>query len=487
MFLTFLLGSMVSGLLGSWILKTITRPLDVVVEQAEAIGGRRFVTSSEPNTLEFKQLVRAMNTLSGRVKSMLDEETQRLEVMRKKSQQDPLTELLNRDAFMGYVKTYLQREDENSSGYLLLARLTPLAHINQELGHRDTDLLIKGIANRLTALCATHSHWQVARLNGSDFAILAPTCEEPKTLAQAVVSCLVTADYPSIADEASLPTAICRYQSGDSIGKLMSRVDGALAIAESDPRQNPVLREGDNDATAELTTSDWRNALIPALDDMQNVQLGQYAVIGKDNTLLHTECPVRLTVFGKSQPAGVVMPWIARLNLQSKLDLAVFTAAINMLKQDPKPLCINLSAEAVNDIHFREVLLSTVQNTSPELIGLLWLEIPENGAYQYLEEFRSLALAIKPYNCKIGLEHVGLQLSRISELHDLGLDYIKVDASFIRDIHQQPHQQSFIQGLCTVAHAIGLLAIAEGVSSTEEQNMLISLGMDGMTGPGIKG
>ena len=53
-----------------------------IVKQAEAIGERRFVTIAEPATREFRRIVRAMNSLSARVRTMLEEETERLEKLR---------------------------------------------------------------------------------------------------------------------------------------------------------------------------------------------------------------------------------------------------------------------------------------------------------------------------------------------------------------------------------------------------------------------
>ena len=64
--LIFLAAMIVSGFVGGQVLKRILKPLDDVVEQAQAIGNRKFITIPEPSTLEFKQVVSAMNEMSGR-------------------------------------------------------------------------------------------------------------------------------------------------------------------------------------------------------------------------------------------------------------------------------------------------------------------------------------------------------------------------------------------------------------------------------------
>jgi EAL domain-containing protein (putative c-di-GMP-specific phosphodiesterase class I) len=66
------------------------------------------------------------------------------------------------------------------------------------------------------------------------------------------------------------------------------------------------------------------------------------------------------------------------------------------------------------------------------------------------------------------------------------LDYLKVDASFIRGIEDNPGNRAFLRGLTTIAHGIGLIVIAEGVASAAEITALNDIGFDGATGPAIR-
>jgi EAL domain-containing protein (putative c-di-GMP-specific phosphodiesterase class I) len=123
--------------------------------------------------------------------------------------------------------------------------------------------------------------------------------------------------------------------------------------------------------------------------------------------------------------------------------------------------------------------------SAPELAKRLWLEVPEHGVFQNLDSFRILCAMLKPAGCRLGIEHVGHQVSRIGLLHDLGLDYIKVDASFVRNLHENQANQVFLRGLAMIAHSIGLTALAEGVQTEPEFRTLVELGFDGATGPAI--
>ncbi len=93
---------------------------------------------------------------------------------------------------------------------------------------------------------------------------------------------------------------------------------------------------------------------------------------------------------------------------------------------------------------------------------------------------------LRSYGCQVGVEHFGRQFSQIGQLHDLGLNYIKVDASFTRRLDTNPGNQAFGKGISSIAHNMGLLVIAEGVASESEFTLLSEVGFDGATGPGVK-
>jgi len=122
----FLAQAVVLGLLGSLALRIITRPLNNVVKHAQAIGERRFITTEEPATREFKVVVSSMNTLSTRIKDMLQQEADRLEDLRKETQIDRVTGLLNREPLLNLLNTTLERNDARANGTMTIFRVPDL-------------------------------------------------------------------------------------------------------------------------------------------------------------------------------------------------------------------------------------------------------------------------------------------------------------------------------------------------------------------------
>ena len=95
--LGFLLIAIFCGVVGSFLLNRVSRPLNQVVTHAEALGNRQFITSEEPATFELKRLVAAMNRLTGRVRSMLEQEQKQLDRLQKHYELDSVTGAFNRD------------------------------------------------------------------------------------------------------------------------------------------------------------------------------------------------------------------------------------------------------------------------------------------------------------------------------------------------------------------------------------------------------
>lgn len=477
-------GALLCGLVGSAVLRSILRPLDEVVNQAEAIGARRFLTIREPRTREFRSVVRAMNTLSARVHAMLDEEAARLEQLRRDAQHDALTGLLNREHFLKTIEPALADEGAAPTGGLFILRLADLVGLNKSLGHLATDALLKRVADALRESCPTNT-CLIGRLNGSDFAVLVPNVDSVDELAQRIYAraLLVVSDLGASAEHIMLMGA-ATYRHGEPVSQVLSRADLALSrAAETGGCAVESGMAGEAWQPVASLADAWRSRIETALTQ-KRVQFATYPVLDAAGKLIHFEAPARMQHEGESLTAQAFMPWASRLGMAERVDKAVFDRALDWLEVNDGPLCINVSPQSVCD----PVLVSRYYRAlkgNRDLAKKLWLDIPEFVAYRHAREFRAFCDALRPLGCHIGLEHAGEHIGHIGELHDVGLDYLKIDCAVIRDIDQSPGNQTFLRGLCTIAHAMGMQSIAEGVQTPAEAACLKTLGFDGLTGPAV--
>ncbi len=483
--LWFLVGGFAIGLLGMNILRRIKRPLDAVVDQAQAISERRFITIPEPRTLELKSVARAMNAMVERLKAIFAEEAARLEQVRREATLDGLTGLANRLFFMNQLDVALKNEDAAPSGSLLILRLSDLAGINRRAGREAADEVLRRIGKALSAIAAEHNGAAAARLNGADFALLLPGNDDATAPVQKLLGTLrdlVAADL--IAPDKVGHIASGGYRRGDSTSHLLAQLDATLASAEGLGAIDWARAESGQKQHA-ASNADWKNLLEGAIET-NRLRLIEFPVTGNGGQLLHLECPLRLQAVedGEWLTAGSFMPMASRLGLTADLDLAATRLALERIATCTPSVAVNLSGESIFEASFRTRLQILIANRK-DLAPRLWLEVSEIGAFRHFEEFRAFCNALRPLGCRLGIEHFGRQFSEIGRLHDIGLDYIKVDGSFIRAIDQQRGNQAFLKGLCGIAHNIGLTVIAEGVQTPEELAALPELGFDGATGPAV--
>ncbi|MBB3188965.1 EAL domain-containing protein [Halomonas cerina] len=471
------------GLIVTWrIVHGLRRPLRAVVEQARDIGHRRFTISRTPRLRELHEVVQALNQLSRGMSDILGEEHRKLDMLRRHLQHDRLTGVMNREAFLGQLRGLLESRDFRASGTLALVRIDRLAETNERLGHAPTDALLKQLARELEQCGKVHDGGLVGRLKGCDFALLLPGATDMDAIRQALSQRLERLQH-RIAPGVTLPTAMIAYHQGDTPGDLLASLDGALASAAQDGEPGPVIVEDTHREPLFADHASWRRALEQAI--AEGVYLAHYPVLDAHGKLLHFECPARLRLGNAWQPAGRFMPWVSRLGMDAALDLAVTVTALKDIDQRRQPIAINLSIASIQDARF-VLELRRCLAAHPEAARQLWVELPEALATQDMPGFHSLCRELRPLGCRLGLEHVGTRFTHITDLHDLGLAYLKIDASLVRGVETSPERQAILRGMATLGHSLDLLVIGEGVETLEDARVLFTLGIDAATGPGIR-
>lgn len=483
-----LLIGLIGGLACGEILKKILNPLNDVVDQAESIGDNRFITINVPKTKEFKAVVNAMNALSSRVKKTVSEESARLDQLRLENNYDHITGLMNHDYFIKNLDANISHEEYFNEGALIVSRLTNLAAIDQKMGYKETNTILKAIGDTLKSVCDQQSGVSVGRLNGTDFAIFSNQPADNYSFGNQIKKLLEkisgTNDKSTTVNFA---TVVARVTNTDTAGKIIALSNKLLdEIGSEQSNVLHVINPGDLDQYEDSQENEWLSLLTSALDN-RRIKLESYPVISQAGDLMHIESPVRLQLKpdGKWFCAGEFITWATQLNLMARLDELVFETAVDSLNNGAQAIGLNVSASAMCNPSFIEKIVSTI-SSQPHVADKLYFEIPEQDAFDHLPEFHQFCRKIRGLGCKIGIEHVGTRISRLGELHDIGLYYIKIDASVIRDIDSSEANKTLLRGLCMIAHSIGVIAIAEGVHTENEIAVLKQIGIDGMTGPGIR-
>jgi len=480
----FVLAGSLTGILASMALRRLRRPVAAVVKQAEAIGERRFVTIPEPGIMELDSLAGAMNAMVVRLKSTFDDQASRIEELRRRSNHDELTGLPNRAYFENRFQTTLTSEEAAKDGTLMLVRVPQLADLNARFGRRATDEILVRIGRCIDIVAKPHHESFVARLNGADFALLLPGISDGRASADQLLSAIRDIGIDLKGVDALAQIGVCRFTRGMSAGAVLACADRALASAETTGTNNWQASNDEDSAFQPASAADWISQIRGAIA-AKRLRLASYPVCTIGGDPLHNELMLRMQIDDQGDwlSAGQILPMATRVRLTGELDLAAFDLAIAKAREigAGAAFAINVSADSVESEVFRASLLPRLQAIPAG--SRFWIEIPEHGLLRHFAAVCTLRDAMSGTSCKLSVEHVGRRFGEIARMQELGLDYLKVDASFIRGIGSSEHNRSFLEGLVSVGHGMGVKVIAEGVESEDELKALQAIGFDGATGP----
>ena len=480
-----LLCGLVSAVLGALVLRRQLRPLDYLVEQSHAIARREFLTLPDlPRTPELRRVVLAMNMMVDKLRALFTEQATRSEQLRSEAYQDSLTGLANRRSFEMQLHSRLDGEERANHGYLLQVRLNDLAGLNQRLGGQRTDGLIKAVAELLLRQVEAHGYGGalVARSRGGEFSLLLPgqMQAEAEHLADALQQSLCSLHATGASDVSPVAfIGLVPFTTATEASALLRQADEALVQAESRSATGWVCLEQARAAAAQDEALGWRRLLDEALTERRLLLHVQPVVDArKPGQVLHYKVLSRLTgTDGEPIPAGRFLPWIERFGWSERLDRAMLECVLQQMKEHPRErLALNLSASSLADPQILN-LLRQHRDIGPRLT----IELQE-GDLPTQQELELLTRQLHVLGFGLSLQHFGGRFSLIGNLARLGLAWLKIDASYIRDIDRESDKRLFIETMQRAADSIDLPLIAERVESEGELQVLREIGIQGVQG-----
>jgi EAL domain-containing protein (putative c-di-GMP-specific phosphodiesterase class I)/GGDEF domain-containing protein len=470
------------GLLAHRGLRVVMRPLMATVEQANALGERRFVSTPEPRTPELRDVTRAMNSLVARIKTMFDEQAVQVEALYQQAHCDTLTGLFNRQHFLARAGSTLSAEDGAAQGSLFLVRVLDPNGVNRALGRAGADALLREAAAVLSECVQDTPDALPGRLNGFDFALLVPNLTRLSDFSQEIVARLRLVTRSHSADVRIVIGAV-GWECGAALPSLLAAADQALARAELlGPFGVDCSEFG---AQASVGEDVWRRRLQAALQDGWH-ELIEFPLLDRRGALIHFECPLRLRLEAGAPVATAAqwLPMACRTGLASQLDLAAVRLALLAIERDGVARGVNISAFSLASSVFLPGLRRLLEAHRPEA-SKLWLEMPETGGMEHLTLLRELAALSHAFGARVGLEHAGKQIHEASAILEAGLDFVKLDASLIQGVGGAESRRQHLTGLCHLLHGVGMRVYAEGVADATDLDVLGDIGLDGWTGPAV--
>ena len=411
---------------------------------------------------------------------------------------DHLTRLSNRGFFQETIESYLQDVDERQQQFaVVMIDLNRFKRINESIGHSAGDEVLRTVAQRLEngaaqAMKASDRKLtiKVARLGGDEFAVVVLRVGQDDALLLVDVSTAVDHLLAELARTAfyagDTPLWITgsagialHPRNGRDYSTLLKKADAALHHAKSSSGEVDFYRDD-----MQLTPSFYLKTeveLYAALLEQQFVPYFQPRVHLEGGRLVGAEALVRwqhpnkgLLLPGDFLPVAKTAGLISRIDLQM-LELTCRQIAHWRHARGPDIVfSINVSEQLLKSGR----LLSEIERTLGAHgldAGCLEIEINEEVLMEDVVSAIEELQAVRGYGVKVSIDDFGTGRTALRWLHDLPVDIMKIDQSFILDLANHPETQSVVKSVIQLGQALGLEVVAEGIESSEDAAVLKAL------------
>jgi len=450
---------------------------------SDAAGAIRFAESTVANLLHDPDIDGfVLNTRDDTDRVLLAEQ------LRIQAFHDPLTGLPNRALLSDRAGQAFERAQRSGSSLAIIAvDIDAFKLVNDGFGHRVGDLLLCGVAERLQA--SVRPQDTVARLGGDEFVVLMDETPDVET-ALALAGRLHEAMRPdmTIADLRHGVTVSVGVAVGSApntnFDQLLCDADVALYEVKATGRNAVRLFRPSTNRNISSRVK-LQNELREAIDSGGLCLFYQPEFFLGDGALQGFEALVRWPhgEHGMILPDGFI-PLAEETGLIVPLGRWVMEQALRQAASWPVPLSGRGLSVSVN--------VSAVQLRSPGIVaeveGALLrsgiapervvLEVTESSFIDGTEPMLDTLRSLRALGVRLAIDDFGTGYASVSNLQRMPIDILKIDRSFIASVTEQEHGANLLEAIVSIARALSLVTIAEGVEEPLQLETARRLGCD---------
>lgn len=406
---------------------------------------------------------------------------------------DPLTDLPNRRGLNAHLRGILTEWGAARQPLALLhVDLDKFKSVNDSLGHHAGDKVLSEAADILRK--SVRREDIVARVGGDEFVLVCEGFENHEDIANMAQRIVDRMQEPiPYSDEfcqigASIGIATC--PAGAPANDLVLDADIALYEAKERGRGcyaffSPTYRERYSNLQAQVFAvrdAIQLNAFEPYFQPIMKAETGEIVGFEALPRWLHIE----KGILGPEN----FMSAIVEAHLIEELDSMIFRKSIRAIKYWEEEhgavlprVSINMSSSGLVDQNAVDRIIDAAKaaDLDPARLGLEVLENELEG--DQLDIVVQNVQALSAAGFHISLDDFGTGRASIAGLRNLAVNRIKIDRSFVQNIHGDPDLRTITGAMISLVNSLEIEALADGVECEAERSMLLALGADLFQGP----
>lgn len=398
--------------------------------------------------------------------------------------EDTLTGLPNRRWLFDFMPGALaQARADRTEFSLLFIDLDEFKQVNDAQGHAVGDQLLQAAAQRLRSLLRPGDH--VVRFGGDEFIVLLSPSEGDAQIGAVGARIVAAFSEPfSIAGDVQVVGASVGIsvfpRDGSETETLIKHSDMAMYSGKSEGKGQ--VRFFDASLSATLNSrAQLRHGLLEALEQDQFLLHYQARVDTRSGELLSMEALLRWChpVLGMVPPAQFIAlaessGLIVRIGEMVIDKACAQLAAWQAAGAAVVPVSINVSPKQFLRGGVKRHLAAALERHGVAA-ALLEVEITESAMMGDQDDILAELAAIRALGIKLHVDDFGTGYSSLSQLQRLKMDVLKVDRAFTAELGNSKEGRVFFQAIVSMAHALGMAVVAEGVETAQQLAILRQL------------
>lgn len=405
-----------------------------------------------------------------------------LDITARKAEEQNLTWRADFDALTGLPKSFLIEQHvgsasttANASFALAFFDIDNFKHINDYYGHAAGDALLAKVAQRLRAELGTRD--LLTRISGDEFLLLLDDATSRERLIARLEHLRELVQTPFYIDGfevfASASIGVSIYPDhGSTFEILRGNADTAMYRAKGKVKGSYAIFDTEMEREA-AERSVLERRLRLAIMDKRFVCAFQPKVDIRTGEVHGIEALVRLCdENGEIHSPGTFVNLAVELGLIDEMTHLVvdqIAGSLDLIDAEfgeTVSISINVAARQAGDPSFMHVLIDALRETGSA--HRFMIEVTEDAVISKAQFQQQVVPSLRELGVKVSIDDFGTGYSSLAALADIVADEVKIDRSFITDIHKRPRSQSVLRAIESLSTSLGMTVIAEGVENYEE-------------------